>query len=56
MKKTIKALIILFSITTGGIAGAYPLGDGCQTIFDFNTSKYTKVCCTAEGRCTVYTF
>lgn len=56
MKKTIKAIIILFSIITGGIAHSYPLGDGCQTVFDFNTSTYTKICCNSVGRCTVYTF
>ena len=53
MKKTIKAILVLFAIITGGIANA----DGnCQTIFDFNTGKYTKICCYPDGRCTVYTF
>lgn len=56
MKKTIKALIILFSIITGGIAGANPLGDGCQTIYDFNTGTYTKICCRPDGQCTVIKF
>jgi len=56
MKKTIKAIIVLFSIITGGIAGANPLGDGCQTIFDFNTGTYTKICCTPNGQCTVIKF
>ena len=52
MKKTIKAILVLFAIITGGIAQAQQ----CSTIFDFNTGKYTKICCTPEGRCTVYTF
>ena len=56
MKKTIKAVMILVAILTGGIGHADPLGTGCQTIFDFNTGKYTKVCCTPDGRCTVFTF
>ena len=56
MKKTIKAVMILVAILTGGISQANPLGTGCQTIFDFNTGKYTKICCTPDGQCTVYTF
>jgi hypothetical protein len=56
MKKTIKAIIVLFSIITGGIGHADPLGTGCQTIFDFNTGKYTKICCNNVGKCTIYTF
>ena len=56
MKKTIKAIIVLFSIITGGIGYADPLGTGCQTIFDFNTGKYTKICCNNVGKCTVFTF
>jgi hypothetical protein len=53
MKKTIKAIIVLFVIITGGISHADPLGTGCQTIYDFNTGTYTKICCTPDGHCTV---
>ena len=55
MKKTVKALIILFSIITGGISQADPFGSGCNTIYDFQTGLYTKMCC-QNGRCTVFTF
>ena len=56
MKKTIKAIMILFAIITGGISQADPLGTGCQTIYDFNTGTYTKICCTPDGHCTVIKF
>lgn len=56
MKKTIKAIMVLFAIITGGIAGASPFGDGCQTIYDFNSGTYTKICCNAGGHCTVIKF
>ena len=56
MKNTIKALIVLFAIVSGGITKADPFGDGCQTIFDFNTGTYTKICCTPNGQCTVIKF
>jgi len=53
MKKTIKAVLVLFAILTGGIAHSQ---QQCTTVFDFNTGKYTKVCCDGQGRCTVFTF
>ena len=53
MKRTIVA--ILAALATISVH-ADPLGTGCQTIFDFNTGKYTKICCTPSGQCTVYTF
>ena len=53
MKKTIIAILTALSTIS---ANADPLGTGCQTIFDFNTGKYTKICCTPDGQCTVYTF
>lgn len=56
MKKTIKAILVILAIVSGGILKANPLGDGCQTIFDFNTGTYTKICCTPDGRCTVIKF
>lgn len=56
MKKTIKAIMVFVAIITGGVAGANPLGDGCQTIYDFNTGTYTKICCRPDGHCTVIKF
>jgi hypothetical protein len=56
MKKTLKAILVMFAIITGGISQANPLDSGCNVVFDFNTGKYTKICCTPDGRCTVYTF
>ena len=56
VKNTIKAVLVLVAIVTGGITNANPMGDGCNVVFDFNTGKYTKVCCTPDGRCTVFTF
>ena len=56
VKKTIKAVLVLIAIITGGVAGANPMDSGCNVVFDFNTGKYTKVCCTPDGRCTVFTF
>ena len=53
MKKTIVAFLVLMETLS---VKADPLGTGCQTVFDFNTGKYTKVCCTPDGRCTVFTF
>ena len=56
MKKTIKALLVILAIISGGIAKSDPFGTGCQTIYDFNTGTYTKICCNAGGKCTVITF
>lgn len=56
VKKTIKAVLVLVAIVMGGSVSANPFGDGCSTIFDFNTGTYTKICCTPDGRCTVIKF
>ena len=56
VKKTIKAVLVFVAIVMGGSASANPFGDGCQTIYDFNTGTYTKICCNAGGKCTVITF
>ena len=56
MKKTIKALLVILAIISGGIAKSDPFGTGCQTIYYFNTVTYTKICCNASGKCTVITF
>jgi hypothetical protein len=56
VKKTIKTFLVFIAIIAGGIAGANPLDTGCNVIFDFNTGKYTKICCNNVGKCTIYTF
>ncbi len=56
MKNTIKAIMILFAIVTGGIANADVFSKRCETIFDYNTSQYTKICCTPQGNCTIFSF
>ncbi len=56
VKKTIKAVLVMLTIITGGIANADVFSKRCETIFDYNTSQYTKICCTPQGNCTVFTF
>ena len=56
VKNTIKAILVLIAIVTGGVTNANPLDSGCNVVFDFNTGKYTKICCTPDGQCTVYQF